>query len=219
MTQPDTQLLLVAGTQLDQRAFRFRGRPGDDIDYAIDRVGAPQGASGSRYHFDPLDVVHQRVLRVPEDTGVKRRINTPAVDQHQQLVRKVAVEAPDGNGPGVGAGACYLATRGEPQDLGYAAEAGAADVFRRDDVDGARGLPQRLAATRYRHDPQLPQLFDGAFEQIRGGMSRQRGECECRQAGSQRHYENTFSSPSGRLAWLFCRTALNILGESRGWQD
>src|SRR5690606_13570852 len=91
-----------------------------------------------------------------------------------------------------------------------AAEAGAAYVFRRNHVDRARSLPQRLTAARSRNDAQFSQLLDSALEKLFRGMRRQPREG----AGSQARDETS----SGRSSELMCRAALRILGESRGWQ-
>src|SRR5690606_35895495 len=65
---------------------------------------------------------------------------------------------------------------------------------------------------------QLSQFLDGAFEEVRGGMSRQRRKCDRRQARCQRPCDSSFFSQCVRWVYPACRAALRILGEIRGWQ-
>jgi hypothetical protein len=88
----------VLGDRVDahphKSAFALGGIARDDIDDAVDGVGAPQGAAWAAHHLDALDIDRRDILHVPEHPGVQRRINGTAVDQDQQLVGGSDVEAP-----------------------------------------------------------------------------------------------------------------------------
>ena len=86
--------LLGAAAGGDQAALRVAGAFGDDVDDAVDGVRAPQRPARPAHHLDAVDVLHQHVLHVPEHTGKQRCIDTAAVNHHQQVARKNAVEAP-----------------------------------------------------------------------------------------------------------------------------
>ena len=58
----------------------------DDVDHAVDRVGAPQRGAWPADDFDPIDVLQERILDVPKHPGEQRRIDRPPVYQHQQFV-------------------------------------------------------------------------------------------------------------------------------------
>ncbi len=89
-----------------------------------DGVGAPNGSARPADDLDSFDVLEQGVLCIPEHTGVEWRIDTAAVDQHQQLVRQVAAESAHGYGPRMSAVARHLHAGGEAQGLGQAGDSG-----------------------------------------------------------------------------------------------
>ena len=62
-----TATLVVAYISDKQRAARFRGVSGDDVDHAVHGVGAPQCPSRPADHFDALDVLEHHLLLIPED--------------------------------------------------------------------------------------------------------------------------------------------------------
>ena len=66
--------LLVAASHRDQVALSIACILGDDADYAIDRVGAPQRRAGTANHFDSLDVLEHRTIAIPKNPGEKRTV-------------------------------------------------------------------------------------------------------------------------------------------------
>jgi hypothetical protein len=66
---------------------------GDDVDHAIDRIGAPHHGAGAADDLDALDVLERHRVEFPDHAGKQRGINAAAIDQHQQLVGETAVEA------------------------------------------------------------------------------------------------------------------------------
>ena len=79
-------LLLGAAAARHQQSSRIFGRPGDDVNHAIDRVGAPERGARAADHLNPVNVFEQRVLRVPVHAGEQRRVKAPPVHQNEKLV-------------------------------------------------------------------------------------------------------------------------------------
>src|SRR6202044_2340692 len=79
------RVLLVAATHLRPGALCIRGALGDDVDDSVDRVGSPERRAGTSDHLDPVDVLHEVVLYVPEHTGEERRINASPIAQYEQI--------------------------------------------------------------------------------------------------------------------------------------
>lgn len=65
----------------------------DDIDDAIDGIGAPHGRAGAADDLDPFDILQHEVLGVPVHAREEWTVDAAAVDHHQQLVRECVVEA------------------------------------------------------------------------------------------------------------------------------
>jgi hypothetical protein len=74
-------------------ALRVRGRPGDDVNHAVDPVYAAQCGARAADHLDSLDVAQHQFLLVPEDAGEERRVHRAAVDEHEEVVADRVVEA------------------------------------------------------------------------------------------------------------------------------
>ncbi len=82
-----------------EHALGFFGVLGDDVDDAIYGIRSPDGSAGSADDFDPVDVVHVGVLRVPIGAGKKRCVDRPAVDQNQNRTRQICSKAANSNRP------------------------------------------------------------------------------------------------------------------------
>ena len=100
----------------------------DDVDDAVDGVGAPQRRARPADDLDAIDVAEDVVLHVPEDAGEERRVDRAPVDHHQQLVGGVGVEAAWRDRPGAVVEARDVDAVGEEQRVGDRRHAGAADV-------------------------------------------------------------------------------------------
>jgi hypothetical protein len=59
---------------------------GDDVDDAVYSVCTPDGATGTAYDLDAVDVVEQDVLNIPIDALEEFRVYTSAVDEHQDVL-------------------------------------------------------------------------------------------------------------------------------------
>ena len=56
---------------------------GDDINYSVDRICSPDRSARASDDFDSFNILQQRVLDLPINAREQRRVNAPAVDQHQ----------------------------------------------------------------------------------------------------------------------------------------
>src|SRR5258706_2961717 len=89
-----TDRLAIAAARCEKAALRISRRERDDVDDAIHRVYAPKRSARTADDFDAVDILEQYILNIPEDTGEKRGVNRPAVDQHEQLIGRGVAEAP-----------------------------------------------------------------------------------------------------------------------------
>src|SRR5947207_2002436 len=67
---------------------------GNDVDNTVHCIRSPKGRAGTSDDFNAVDIFQQRVLHIPVHAGKQRCIDTPAVNQHEELVREAAVESP-----------------------------------------------------------------------------------------------------------------------------
>src|SRR5689334_992295 len=81
VTNTSYTLQLVGSTaRLYQPPASIFRLPGNDVDHSIDCVRAPYRRARTADHFDPVDVVEQSVLHIPEHSGVQGRIHSPAIN-------------------------------------------------------------------------------------------------------------------------------------------
>ncbi len=175
---------LVAGGQRHQSALSIPGVLGDDVDDAVDGVGAPQAAAGTPDYLDAFDVVQRQVLDFPMHAGEQRGIDRAPVDQHQQLVGEAAAEAANGDGPAAGVDAGGLHAGREPQRLRHAGRPRPADVVGGDDEHRRRRVLQGLRQLRRRNHLDVHQFLDAEPGQI-GRVRPRRAGCN-RYAGQRR---------------------------------
>lgn len=83
---------LRAGAALDQSPHRVPGMLRRNIDHPLDRVCTPQRPTRSADHFDAFKILQHVILQIPKYSGKKRRVDRPAINQHQQLVVHVGIE-------------------------------------------------------------------------------------------------------------------------------
>ena len=132
---------------------------GRDVDHSVDRVGAPQGGTRPADDFNPVDVLQERILRVPEHAGVQRRIDRAPVDQHQHFIGGRVVEPARADGPLVRIDLGDFQIGRQAQRLGKARGARAADVRLRDDLDGRCRFRQLFRPLGNRRHLDVHQLF------------------------------------------------------------
>ena len=151
-----------------RRARRASRRPpGDDVDDAIDGVGAPHRTGRAVQHLDALDGVQRHALGLPDHARVERRIDAAPVHQHQQLVGIAAGEAARRDAPARAGQLRHVEPGHQAQGLGQVARAAAADVVRRDHVHGRGHLAEVLRLARGRHHLDAHQVFEREVGQLR----------------------------------------------------
>ena len=158
-----------------ERALGLVGLAGDDVDDAVDRVGAPECRARAADHLDAVDVFRDDVLGVPVDAGEQRIVDRPPVDQHQQLVRErlvgeVARETARRDYPAVRAGLGDEQIGRQPQNVGQARGAGAGDLVVGDDVERRWRVAERLAGLGRRRHRQIRQLADRESLDVLDGL-------------------------------------------------
>ena len=140
-------------------AARFAGLLGDDVDDTVHRVRAPHRATGAADDFNAIDIFEEHILDVPEHAGEERRVHAAAIDEHEQLVRRGAVESARRDRPLMRADLRDLEIRREPQRLRNARRAGAADLVVRDDLNRGCDLRELLRLSGDGRHVDLEQLF------------------------------------------------------------
>src|SRR6185312_226376 len=143
----------------------------DDVDDAVDGVGAPQRAGRTTDHLDAVDILGKHIQRVPRNAGVQRRIHAASVDQHQQLVREilrllVAAEATRRNDVVAWGELHHVHVGREPQHFRQRLRAGSHDLVVGDDVDRRRCVAQRLRMLGHGGDDDLAEVLQRELAQI-----------------------------------------------------
>ncbi|KFB70222.1 MAG: hypothetical protein AW09_004690 [Candidatus Accumulibacter phosphatis] len=150
----------VAGRGNQQVALGVACAAGDDVDHAIDRVGAPHRGPRAAHHLDAVDVFEQRILVFPEHAGKERRIDAAPVHQHQQLVAEAVVETAHADRPAVIGEAGDADSRRQAQDFGEVGRARAFDVVASDDEHGRGDIMQALGLARGARHLDAEQVFE-----------------------------------------------------------
>ena len=114
---------------------------------------------GPADHFDPVDIVHQRVLHFPIGAIEERGIDGAAIDQHQHRPRQTRSKTANPDGPLVPVDARHFDARRQPQRFGNAGCAGTPDVVAGDDVDRRRSLKSLFGFLGESGDVDLRQLL------------------------------------------------------------
>src|SRR5438270_12921031 len=120
----------------------------DNVDHAIDGVRSPNRAARPTNYFDPLHIFQHHVLNVPIDTGKKRSVNAPAINQHQHRPGECASKATDTDRPGIGINARHLNPGYKPQDFRNAGGSGTSNLFLSENVNCGGGLPDLFGFLR-----------------------------------------------------------------------
>ena len=166
--------LLGAAASGREAALRLSRALRDDVDHAVDGVGAPERAARAADDLDAVDVLEERVLDLPVGAGEQRIVDAAPVDQHEHRPRQAAGEASHADRPLVGVDSCHLDAGGEPQRVGERPGPRAPDLVLGDDVDriGGRGPDLRLA--RHGGDLRVHQLLEAELGEVAAAGGRGR---------------------------------------------
>jgi len=102
---------------------------GDDVNDAVDGVGAPQGAGGSALDFDAAQVFQDEIEQTPVVPGGDLTVNGAAVFEDEEFARSGVVKAADVDG---------VAAAVEAEGLDEGGRAAVGDVSRDSTGAGAR---------------------------------------------------------------------------------
>ena len=178
---------LGAGSRGEQATLGVLRVFGDDIDDAIDRVGAPEAGPRAADDLDPFDVIEHGVLGIPEDSGKKRVVQGAAIHEHQKFVGGKGIEAPAGDRPFVGVYPRHLQAGHHAQYLWKSGGARALYVFLVDHKNCGRRFAGFFGFFGNRGNFHGKQLFKGKLGDIgvrrpaRLATGHQDGDC--RKAG------------------------------------
>ena len=88
-------VLAGAGAQSHRRSLTRQGRLGDQVQYAVCRLGAVESRSRTKDHLDPLDVVVHGRNEVEQVHAQGRHARQPVVRQGMERAREEIVEPPE----------------------------------------------------------------------------------------------------------------------------
>ena len=137
---------------VNKRTLRVFGAFPDDVDRAIDGVGAPERTRGTANHLDAIDVGQHHILLIPERAREQRRVDVAAVDHHDELVAGGVAKSARAHRPRLSVDARDLQSGDKTQRIGQRRDAGATDVVLRDDGDGSGRFADGLGVARRRGD-------------------------------------------------------------------
>src|ERR1035437_5623764 len=185
---------------------------GYDVDHAVHRVGPPYGAAWPPNDLDTLDVFERNLDHIPIGAREGIDVNTPAIYQDQNLVRKCSIESANADGPLVGIDPRHIDARHHPEEIRNIGRARSADIFPVDDVYGGTGLGKLLVSLGDRSDMNIHQVFQAELGEVArsGGLGRA-GACdspaEC-EGNTQARQENCSAISGPAIAQRFRHKAL-----------
>ena len=169
----------------------------------------PPGAADD---LDTIDVFQQCVLRLPKDTGKKRRVNTAAVDQDEHRAGKTTAETTDADRPTVAVDTAHRHARSQSQSFGDAGHTRPMNFRLGDDVYGRRGICDFLLFFCHRGNFKIGQLFEAQLFQDRDDTLRLGGGI--REAKDDEQDTNINESAAGAYGYGLCQP-----GVARGSMD
>ena len=167
----------------DDAALTFAGLLGDDVDDAVEGVGAVERRAGAAHDLDALDVLDADRERLPDRGAEEVDVDAAAVDEDEGLVREALVEAADAH-LGLAAGDLHDVDAGEaPQELGDLRDAREADVLLGDDRRRVRRVERALRALRRGDDALCEDVFGARRAESPRGFGRARRRRRRRRGG------------------------------------
>ena len=200
-------LLLGAAAAREQTALRVLRRFGDDVDDAVDPVGAPQARAGAADHFDPFNVLQRVIHAVPINARVDRVVQRAPVDLHELLADEPVVEPARTHRPFVGVDPRHIHARHQAEQFWNRRGPRAPDHLGRDDRDGRGRLLHRAVLPRNGGDFDLAQILERQItERVarrarRDGFRRaprRAGPAPHRRAEQSERRPRTAARPAGR---------------------
>ena len=157
--------LLVSEPSRDEATLGILSALRDDVDHSIHCVGAPQCRARAADDLDAFNIFQHDILDIPENAGKQRRVNTPAVDEHQHLVREAAIKPTRADCPFIAVDAANMKAGNSSQEFRDTRQTGSADIFLSDDMVGRRGLRQLLFLLGNRRHFHVHEVFEADLTQ------------------------------------------------------
>ena len=143
------------------------GRPlRQDVDHAVDRVGAPHCRPRPSDDLDAIDVFEDEIFGVPDHAGEERVVDRASIHEDEQFVRIQAVESPDRDGPLVRVDPRDLNAGHEAKQVRHGCHSGSPDVVLGDDVDSRWNIRRALLLASGRRDGDVQQVLDPHAGQV-----------------------------------------------------
>ncbi len=136
MPGPCQSAFIIAGPQAYQVAMCLLCRFGDNVDDPVHCIDAPEGGSRAANDLNAVHIFHEQIMLIPYNACIQRSVETPAIHEHQELTRRIAVESPGSYGPCVAVHPRHMKPRNHTQGLGDVADTRTADVFLSDNKHG-----------------------------------------------------------------------------------
>lgn len=132
----------------------------DNIDHPVYGIGPPEGGAWASDHLDAVHILQHQVIDLPVHPGEHGGINAPAIDQHQQLGGKPAVEPPGIHRPFVGVDPGHIHPGNHAQGIGDIGHPGPFQILIGDHKNGGGAVGKGLAFLADRGDLDRHQLFN-----------------------------------------------------------
>ena len=120
-------------------------------------------------------------MGIPENARIFGVVHRAAVNQDQQIVGVLAVEAAGADGPFAGVDLRHIKAGNHAQQVGDVERAGAAYVLRGDDEDGRGGRGGLLLLLGHRGHLDVHQVFEALLGQEGGGKTGENKQGDPRQ--------------------------------------
>ena len=151
----------------DQRPQRLLRVLAGDADDAVDRVRPVECPARPADHLDLLDILDHRLVQVPEDRRIERRIDRPPVDQRQQLVARLdAVEPARRDRELRRVDLLHVEVGRQPQHARQAQRARLLDILARNDEHARRHAGQGLGPLRSGCHLDVGELLDAEVGKV-----------------------------------------------------
>ena len=156
----DAYLAKTPTARVDDATLRLTRVLRQDVDDAVDRVGAPQAPARASHDFDAVEIVKEDVLGMPVHTTKRKVVDRPAVNHDEELIGELSTEAAGAHPPCRRLDPRHVHPRHVTQCVRQRVGAAAPDIVFGQHGDGRRGVEEQLWSASRRGDLDLRELFE-----------------------------------------------------------